>query len=64
MRRERLMQVLGAIAVTGLTKSGFDYLTLPPPAEDLVARHPNYLSSNPLTAPKPYANLRFFQSKR
>jgi hypothetical protein len=49
-------QVLCAIAATGLAKSGYDYLTLPPPAEDL-ARQPDYLSSNPLTAPKPYANL-------
>lgn len=58
------MQVLGAIVGTGLAKSGFDYLTLPPPAEDIVARHPDHLSTNPLTAPKPFANLRFLGSER
>ncbi len=58
------LQVLGAIVGTGLAKSGYDYLTLPPPAEDLVARHPDHLSTNPLTAPKPYANLRILRSKR
>eukprot|EP00884_Botryococcus_braunii_P017827 jgi/Botrbrau1/4728/Bobra.0218s0040.1 len=51
--------VLGAIALTSLCKGSYDYLTLPPPACELEAssRHPNHLSTNPVTAPKPFANL-------
>lgn len=49
-------QVLGAIVVVAFCKESHDYLSLPPPSVD-IQRHPHALSTDPVTAPKPYAGL-------
>jgi hypothetical protein len=63
MRHVICAQVLGAIVLTSLGKGSYDYLMLPPPACEIDAdsRHPNHLSTNPVTAPKPNANLPTFK---
>eukprot|EP00884_Botryococcus_braunii_P017823 jgi/Botrbrau1/4724/Bobra.0218s0038.2 len=49
--------VLGAITLTAFSKESYDYLSLPPPTYE-IPRHPHALSTDPVTAPKPFAGLR------
>jgi hypothetical protein len=51
------VQVLGAIALTAFSKESYDYVSLPPPTYE-IPRHPHALSTDPVTAPKPFAGLR------
>ena len=57
---EWVRQVLGAIVATAFMKETYDYLSLPPPAEEWQGKPPGYLSADPATAAKPYAGLKFW----